>query len=82
MDSEQPPVPLRPQSVITMAVGDGVNVIDTRFISRSPATQGGYLITSSATNGGAVVSGMYTNAQGVIQAVGLTAAQVPYYLPH
>ena len=82
MDSEQPPVPLRPQSVITMAVGDGVNVIDTRFISISPATQGGYLITSSATNGGAVVSGMYTNAQGVIQAVGLTAAQVPYYLPH
>jgi hypothetical protein len=68
------------QSVITLAAGDGVNVINPNFLQISPAIGGGTLMTTFGPDGTTVLFANYYDSNGVKQAV-LSASQVVEYLP-
>jgi len=80
-DSEVPIQYSIATSTVRLAMGDGTNVVDTRFLDIQPAIYGGYILSTVASNGTTINSANYYDANGVLQQANLTATDVPYYLP-
>ena len=72
-DSEVPSYLLQQPSFLKLNCGDGVNVIDSRYLTIQPAVNGGYLV-SVMSAAGAFQSAGYYDSRGVLQVSGINSA--------
>jgi len=68
-------------SVVRLAMGNGVEIVDTRFLEIQPAIYGGTLTIIYAADGTTVNSANYYDSNGVLQRANMPAAKVTYYQP-
>ena len=80
-DSEVPLSHTVDSSAIRLALGDGTNVVDGRFIDVELGSRGGYLVSTIDTDGTTVLSGKYYSSQGVLLITGIPPADIPSYRP-
>lgn len=80
-DSDVPLLYKQTSSVVRMAMGDGVNVIDDRYLDIRPGIQGGVLLMTIASDGSTVQAANFYNSQGILMRANISAAEVNYYIP-
>lgn len=81
-DSEAPlSVTSVTSSVVRLAMGNGVDIIDSRFLQIAPAVGGGKLFSVIAADGATVLFANYYDASMALKAPGLSSAQAVFYQP-
>lgn len=81
-DSEAPlSVTSVTSSVVRLAMGNGIDIIDSRFLQIAPAVGGGKLFSVIAADGATVLFANYYDASMALKAPGLSSAQAVFYQP-